>query len=149
MNNNYDKYVVKKGDSLYEIAKKYGVTISEIVDANTLTSNMLYPGQELLIPIVNKEEVYVDKYITKGNDTIEIIAGNLKVTPSDLGKYNDFGKLVLKPGQTISIPKVLRTYKIEDGDTFVSIMKKTGLTAEEILELNANNWLKKDAIIYI
>ncbi len=146
---NYEKYVVQKGDSLYSIAKKYGTTIAEIVDINTLTSNTLYPNQELFIPINNKDEVYVDKYITKDNDTIEKIAEVLKVTPIDLGKYNDFGKLVLKEGQSISIPKTLRTYKIEEGDTLITIMRKTGLSATEILELNANNWLKKDSVIYI
>lgn len=147
--NNYEKYIVQKGDSLYSIAKKYGTTIAEIVDINTLTSNTLYPNQELFIPMNNKDEVYVDKYITKSNDTIEKIAEVLKVTPMDLGKYNDFGKLILKEGQSISIPKTLRTYKIEEGDTLMSIMRKTGLSAAEILELNANNWLKKDSVIYI
>lgn len=148
--NNYDKYIVQKGDSLYSIAKKYGTTIAEIVDVNTLTSNTLYPNQELFIPLKNNnDEVYVDKYITKPNDTIEKIADVLKVTPMDLGKYNDFGKLFLKEEQTIIIPKTLRTYKIEDGDTLMSIMRKTGLSAEQILELNANNWLKKDSVIYI
>lgn len=147
--NNYEKYIVQKGDSLYSIAKKYGTTIAEIVDINTLTSNTLYPNQELFIPMSNNNEVYVDKYITKGDDTIEKIAATLKVTPSDLGRYNDFGKLILKDGQSISIPKTLRTYKIEEGDTLMSIMRKTGLSAAEILELNANNWLKKDSVIYI
>lgn len=148
--NNYDKYIVQKGDSLYTIAKKYGTTIAEIVDVNTLTSNTLYPNQELFIPVKkNSDEVYVDKYITKNNDTIEKIAGILKVTPMELGKYNDFGKLILKEEQVIVIPKTIRTYKIEDGDTLMSIMRKTGLSAEQILELNANNWLKKDTVIYI
>ena len=82
-------------------------------------------------------------------DTIEKIANVLKVTPSELGKYNDFGKLYLKANQTISVPKTLRTYKIAPGDTLTIIMEKTGLSAMEILELNANNWLKTDSIIYI
>ena len=148
--NNYDKYIVQKGDSLYTIAKKYGTTIAEIVDVNTLTSNTLYPNQELFIPLkTTNDEVYVDKYITKPTDSIEKIAEVLKVTPLDLGKYNDFGKLLLKEEQTIIIPKTLRTYKVEEGDTLISIMRKTGLSAEQILELNANNWLKKDSVIYI
>ena len=82
-----------------------------------------------------------------GDDTIEKIANVLKVTPSELGKYNDFGKLYLKANQTISVPKTLRTYKIAPGDTLTIIMEKTGLSAMEILELNANNWLKTDSII--
>ena len=149
MNNNYEQYVVQKGDSLYSIAKKYGTTIAEIVDFNTLTSNVIYPNQVLLVPLTNNDEVYVEQYITKNDDTIEKIANVLKVTPSELGKYNDFGKLYLKANQTISVPKTLRTYKIAPGDTLTIIMEKTGLSAMEILELNANNWLKTDSIISI
>ena len=149
MNNNYEQYVVQKGDSLYSIAKKYGTTIAELVDFNTLTSNVIYPNQVLLIPLTDNDEVYVEQYITKNDDTIEKIANVLKVTPSELGKYNDFGKLYLKANQTISVPKTLRTYKIAPGDTLTIIMEKTGLSAMEILELNANNWLKTDSIIYI
>ena len=149
MNYNYEQYVVQKGDSLYSIAKKYGTTIAEIVDFNTLTSNVIYPNQVLLVPLTNNDEVYVEQYITKNDDTIEKIANVLKVTPSELGKYNDFGKLYLKANQTISVPKTLRTYKIAPGDTLTIIMEKTGLSAMEILELNANNWLKTDSIIYI
>lgn len=149
MNNNYEQYVVQKGDSLYSIAKKYGTTIAEIVDFNTLTSNVIYPNQVLLIPLTDNDEVYVEQYITKNDDTIEKIANVLKVTPSELGKYNDFGKLYLKANQTISVPKTLRTYKIAPGDTLTIIKEKTGLSAMEILELNANNWLKTDSIIYI
>lgn len=149
MNNNYEQYIVQKGDSLYSIAKKYGTTIAELVDSNTLTSNVIYPNQVLLIPLTNNDEVYVEQYITKNDDTIEKIANVLKVTPSELGKYNDFGKLYLKANQTISVPKTLRTYKIAPGDTLTIIMEKTGLSAMEILELNANNWLKTDSIIYI
>lgn len=149
MNNNYEQYVVQKGDSLYSIAKKYGTTIAEIVDFNTLTSNVIYPNQVLLIPLTDNDEVYVEQYVTKNDDTIEKIANVLKVTPSELGKYNDFGKLYLKANQTISVPKTLRTYKIAPGDTLTIIMEKTGLSAMEILELNANNWLKTDSIIYI
>lgn len=149
MNNNYEQYTVKKGDSLYTIAKKYGTTIAEIVDVNTLTSNVIYPNQVLMIPVATKDEVYVEQYITKNDDTIEKISKVLMVTPSELGKYNDFGKLYLAANQIISVPKMLRTYKIEPGDTLSIIMDKTGLTALEILELNANNWLKTDSIIYI
>ena len=127
MNNNYEQYVVQKGDSLYSIAKKYGTTIAEIVDFNTLTSNVIYPNQVLLIPLTDNDEVYVEQYITKNDDTIEKIANVLKVTPSELGKYNDFGKLYLKANQTISVPKTLRTYKIAPGDTLTIIMEKTGL----------------------
>ena len=42
-------YVVKKGDSLYQIAKKYNTSVDSIKKKNNLTSNTLSIGQKLLI----------------------------------------------------------------------------------------------------
>ncbi len=49
----YRKYVVKNGDTLWEIAKKLLGNISryaEIVQINGLKTSVLYPGQELKVP---------------------------------------------------------------------------------------------------
>ena len=42
-------YIVKKGDSLYQIAKKYNTSVDTIKKKNNLTSNALSIGQKLLI----------------------------------------------------------------------------------------------------
>ena len=42
-------YVVKKGDSLYQIAKKYNTTVDSIKKKNNLNSNSLQIGQKLII----------------------------------------------------------------------------------------------------
>jgi len=44
-------YIVLRGDTLYEIALAYGVTVAEIVKANGLADpNLIFPGQALVIP---------------------------------------------------------------------------------------------------
>jgi LysM repeat protein len=44
-------YVVKPGDTLYGLARTYGVTVQALADANGLTINsLLYVGQQLTIP---------------------------------------------------------------------------------------------------
>lgn len=43
-------YTIKKGDSLYKIAKKYNTTIDKIKRINNLTTNILCIGQNLKIP---------------------------------------------------------------------------------------------------
>jgi LysM repeat protein len=43
-------YVVKKGDTLGEIAEKFGTTVSAMKKKNNLKSNTVYIGQKLLIP---------------------------------------------------------------------------------------------------
>ena len=50
MNEEYVNYTVVKGDSLYQIAKKYNVTVNEIKSLNNLTTNNLSIGQILKIP---------------------------------------------------------------------------------------------------
>lgn len=63
--NQYNTYVVKKGDNLYNIAKRYNVDEKIIELLNGLKENeYIYPGQKLLIP---KDNVYV----TKENDTVK------------------------------------------------------------------------------
>ena len=42
-------YVVKKGDTLYSIARKYNTTVNDIKSKNKLTTNNLSIGQELII----------------------------------------------------------------------------------------------------
>ena len=46
----YNYYKVKSGDSLYNIAKKYNLSVAELKSYNTLSDDMLYPNQILLIP---------------------------------------------------------------------------------------------------
>lgn len=46
-------YVVKAGDTLYKIGLKYGVSVSALRQANNLRSDLIYPGQVLLLPAVN------------------------------------------------------------------------------------------------
>jgi LysM repeat protein len=47
--NNDITYVVKKGDSLYQIAKKYNTSVDAIKKKNNLKTNNLSIGQKLLI----------------------------------------------------------------------------------------------------
>lgn len=43
-------YIVKQGDSLWKIAKKYNSTVEEIMSLNNLTSDEIMPGKKLIIP---------------------------------------------------------------------------------------------------
>ena len=44
-------YTVKRGDSLYSIAREYNTTINEIKKLNNLTNNLLSIGQIIKIPV--------------------------------------------------------------------------------------------------
>ena len=43
------QYIVKKGDTLYNISKRYGCTVKEIQEWNDLRGNEISLGQELIL----------------------------------------------------------------------------------------------------
>lgn len=45
-----DKYVVKRGDNLSSIARRHGVSLSDLREVNDLDDNLIQPGQRLKIP---------------------------------------------------------------------------------------------------
>ncbi|SGA34002.1 lysM domain-containing protein [Chlamydia abortus] len=46
----YEDYVVKEGDSLWLIARRFGVTIEDIMRVNHLSHHRLLPGKHLKLP---------------------------------------------------------------------------------------------------
>ncbi len=146
----YVEYSVKKGDSLYAIAKMFNTTVSELIDINMLTSNTLFPGQVLLVPKKVATDSGFDYYVytTVNDDTIERISDKENVDPVLLGLYNDFGKLKLVPGQEMTIPKS-NVYTVRNDDTVDSVLAATNKSAIELLRANASSWLKTGNKIYL
>ena len=60
-------YVVKKGDSLYSIARDNNTTVNELKTINNLTSDILTIGQTLLLPSAT---VTADTYTVQKGDTL-------------------------------------------------------------------------------
>ncbi len=65
-------YTVKAGDTLYGIAKEYGLTVDELKKMNNLTSNTLTINQKLLVSGTsgNNSSSEYDTYIVKSGDRI-------------------------------------------------------------------------------
>ena len=96
------KYTVKSGDSLWNIAKKYNITVQELKDANNLTSNLLSIGQTLIIPSSTTESIKT--YTVKKGDSLWKIANSFNTTVDDLVKLNNLTNTTLSIGQTLLIP---------------------------------------------
>lgn len=137
---NYTVYMVKSGDSLYSIARKYGLTVDELVSYNNLSSTNLKLNQQLLIP---KKDTIVeeDVYTVKSGDTLYSIAQKYNTTIDDIMKLNNLTTSVLSLGQKLKIPQVLEPsggidYVVKSGDNLYSIAQKYNTTVNEIKSLN-------------
>ena len=94
-------YVVKKGDNLYSIARKYNTTVDNIKRDNNLKSNKLSIGQKLIIkPITNNIT-----YKVKKGDTLYSIASKYNVSVKDIMNLNKMSNTRLSINQILYIPK--------------------------------------------
>ena len=95
-------YQVKKGDTLYQIAKKNNTSVAKLKKLNNLSSNTLTIGQTLLIPS-SEEEYFI--YIVVRGDTLYQIAEKNNTTIDEIKKLNNLTTNTLKIGQTLNIPR--------------------------------------------
>ena len=135
-------YVVKKGDTLYSISRKFNISVNELKDLNNLTNNEIYPGQELIIvekqeePIINND---YDIYEVVKGDSLWAIANRYNIRVNDLIELNNLSDLTISIGQKLLVPKKdidEDIYIVEKGDTLWSISKKNNIPVNELKELN-------------
>ena len=134
-------YIVKKGDTLYGIANKYGISVDELKAINNLTSNNLSVGQVLQIPEIIDEDVPNENiYIVKSGDTLYSIANKYGMSVQELKDLNKLTNNTLSIGQQLVVSEAnagtLDTYTVKAGDTLYSIANKYGLTVNELKQLN-------------
>lgn len=94
-------YTVQNGDSLYIIAKKYGVTVSALKSANGISGNQIYPGRQLVIPGGTSNST---RYTVASGDNLYLISRRFGVSLDVIRRANNIWKDVVYPGQVLSIP---------------------------------------------
>ncbi len=108
-----EKYVVKKGDNLYDLSRKFGLTVDELKSTNNLEDNKLDIGDVLIIGVsVRDEDTTVqntahgnnNKYIVKNGDTLGEIAEKYGLSSDDLKTVNGLKNTKLQIGQKLLIP---------------------------------------------
>jgi len=155
--NNMFMYTVKKGDTLYSIARKYNTTANEIIKLNNLKSNNLSIGQVLRIPemYTKEEDMYVPEFISytvQKGDNLYSIANKFNTTAEQIIKDNGLASNNLSLGQNLKIKTEVveecfgpdfnintnnkQTYTVQKGDTLYSIAKKYNTSVSNLLSLN-------------
>ena len=96
-------YKIKKGDTLYKIAKKFSVKIKVLKDFNKL-GRYLRVGQKIVVPL---NSVYISYKVKKG-DTLGLIAKKFGVNYKKIMKINDLKNTLIHVGEVLKIPQGLR-----------------------------------------
>lgn len=130
-------YTVKKGDSLWLIANKYGTTVDELKNANNLKSNTLSIGQTLIIPEKNEGTNKIS-YVVKKGDSLWLIANKYDTTVEKIKSTNNLKSNTLSIGQVLVIPSSSEfiTYTVKKGDSLWLIANKYNTTVDNIKKLN-------------
>lgn len=143
-------YVVKKGDSLWSIARQYGTTVDELRRYNNLSSDILNIGQIIEIPsstsivtpseddIINQE----NNYIVKAGDTLFSIARQFGVSVDDIRRLNNLTNDILSIGMNLLIPtgtvadESIIVYTVKRGDSLWALAREYNTTIDDIKQLN-------------
>jgi len=150
-------HVVRRGDTMYSIARAYGTTVSAIVAANGIANpNRIYVGQRLRIPSGHSEGYHPGGgvYIVRHGDTLSSIARHLGVSLRALIHVNGIrNPNYIYAGQRLVIPRDGDScyscggtfYRVQRGDTLYSIAWRYGRTVWAIAHANG---IRNPNVIY-
>jgi len=164
-------YTVKSGDTLLDIAVRFGTTTEAITQLNSLPDpDSLILGQKLIIPAGETTSGSATSggttaagsattYTVQQGDTLGSIARRFGTTVQELATLNKLANAnTIAIGQVLKLPSgsseqagaaepaesQRKTYVIQRGDTLLSIAREYGLTVKQLAE--ANNIADPDRI---
>ena len=133
-----DTYIVQKGDSLWSIANKFNMTVSELKNLNNLTNNLLSIGQ--VLKIKDSSNNGKTTYTVQKGDSLWVIANKYGITTEELKSYNNLKSNLLSIGQVLKIPQgktsTENIYTVKKGDSLWTIANRYNTTVEKIKVLN-------------
>jgi LysM repeat protein len=146
-------HTVEQGETLYAIAREYGITIGEIKMVNPGLNNTLSIGQQIIIPNQNKEEVsteekkpenketQLEEFIVTDEESIFVVARKNAISVDTLRDYNPGLNEAVYMGQVIKIPKNIAykdyiIHKVPNRDKLVRIAQDYGVDYGLILAMN-------------
>lgn len=147
-----DFYTVQKGDSLWKIATKFGITVDELKELNNLKNNTITVGQNLKVKLT--EEKPIEDYLlytVKSGDSLWKIASMYDTTVDTLMSINNLKGTKLTINQQILVPKKKDIdidinkndkgiyYTVKSGDTLYKIASSYNVSVDKIKSANKLN----------
>ncbi len=150
--NTYINHYVRRGETLSEIAERYGTSVSAIARLTGLRSvNFIRPGQRLKIPVRGSSRSYASPpplikegekliYVVRRGDSLSKIARDYNTTIQKIKEDNNLTNNNLDVGQKIVIqsgkPEGATTYTVKSGDTPFEIARAYGMNLNTFLQIN-------------
>ncbi|AMO20489.1 LysM peptidoglycan-binding domain-containing protein [Flavobacterium columnare] len=147
------EHTVLQGETLYGIAKKHRLFVSDLKKWNQIENGIVNPGDVIKL-IEPKQEVIVqtDLYTVKKGDNFGKIAKNYGVTVDELMQWNDKTSKDIKVGEQLKVEKAIvakvelpkkklpfdeqKLYIVQKGDSLFKISKKYNTTVAELRKKN-------------
>ena len=154
---NYINYTVKKGDTLYSIARDNNISVDVLRKDNALTNDVLQVGQIIRIRLQEGQTVEVEEcfgqdyqipnsnnyinYTVKKGDNLYNISKAYNTSVSEIINLNNLKNTSLSIGQQLKIPSNNSsnyniTYIVKKGDSLYSIARKYNTTVESLKKKN-------------
>lgn len=147
-------HIVKSGENLGSIAKKYRVSVNQLKSWNKLKGTTIYPGQKLIVyssgapmaqagnsnPVERSTEQKI--HTVKSGESLSVIANKYKCTVTDLKRWNNLKSNTLQIGQKLKVyppadsSNASVVHTVKSGDNLWDISRKYGVTVEQIRSLN-------------
>lgn len=147
-------YTIQSGDTLSQIASRYGTTVQELVDINKIANpNLIYPGET--IRICTNSTIHGSEtrgtgsivYTVQRGNTLSQIANHYGVTVAHIVELNNIqNPNLIYPGQKLRITESSNTtlnpatqnnyYTVQRGDTLSGIARRYGVSVQYLVNLN-------------
>ncbi len=148
-----EKIIIKRGDTLSNIAIEYGTTVDRLIELNNISNpNLIFAGNVLLVPI-NDGKKQLTTYTVKRGDTLGSIAKRYGVTVQELVNINNIkNPNLIYVGQVLTIPSASNQhdlnhilYTVRRGNTLYQIARRYNTSIAQIVRLNR---IKNPNLIY-
>lgn len=139
------RHTVAPGQSLYSIARSYGTTVANILNANPSITDptKIFPGQVIVIPVSNQKLGTIDvngyAFPNINSTTLERTLPHLTYTSIFSYQVRPDGSLVAIPDNTIiqasrqaNVAPMMVITNIKEGGSFDSTLAHTILTNEQV-----------------
>ncbi|MBC8313656.1 MAG: LysM peptidoglycan-binding domain-containing protein [Candidatus Cloacimonetes bacterium] len=129
-----DYHIVKKGDTLYSISKKYGLSVDVLKRINNLTSNNIYIGQKIYLKekktakqyyVTEREIPKCGYHIVKKGETLYRISKMYNISLVKIMEINQLFSYTIKTGEKIWLKQTSDKNVPIKSDKKVNVTKKT------------------------